>query len=141
VGLVSVLAAHDTTTLYPAGIDLAVNGHVHMFQALDFSSGQPVEILIGNGGSQMEGHVDPASAFQTTVAPGAVLAHVETPPGFGFATLDRVADAWELKEWTPWPAVAGVRDTGSAARLRRDAAGLLRRPGPCTRSTRHRRRC
>jgi hypothetical protein len=100
-GLVSVLAAHDPTTLYPAGIDLVVNGHVHMFQALDFSSGQPVEILTGNGGSQMEGHVDPASAFQTTVAPGAVLSHFETQPGFGFATLDRVADAWELREWTP----------------------------------------
>ena len=100
-GLISVLQARDPARLYPAGVDLVVNGHVHMFQALDFASGQPAEILTGNGGSQMEGHVDASSAFRTTVAPGAVLAHFETQPGFGFATLDRVADAWELKEWTP----------------------------------------
>lgn len=100
-GLISVLEARDPARLYPAGVDLVVNGHVHMFQALDFSSGHPAEILTGNGGSQMEGHVDANSAFRTTVAPGAVLAHFETQPGFGFATLDRVAQAWELKEWTP----------------------------------------
>ncbi len=100
-GLISVLAAHDSSRLYPPGIDLVVNGHVHMFQALDFSSGQPAVLLTGNGGSAMEGHVDPASAFTTTVAPGVVLSHFETQPGFGFATLDLVGDAWELKEWSP----------------------------------------
>ena len=100
-GLISVLQAHDPARLYPPGIDLVVNGHVHMFQALDFSSGHPAEILTGNGGSQMEGHVDADSAFRTSVAPGAVLAHFETQPGFGFATLTRVDQAWELQEWTP----------------------------------------
>jgi hypothetical protein len=49
----------------------------------------------------MEGHVDADSAFRTSVAPGAVLAHFETQPGFGFATLTRVDQAWELQEWTP----------------------------------------
>ena len=34
------------------------------------------------------GHVNPASAFETTVAPGAVLAHFETQPSFGFATIE-----------------------------------------------------
>ena len=100
-GLISVLAAHDPTRLYPPGIDLVVNGHVHMFQALDFSSGQPATVLTGNGGSAMEGYVNPESAFQTPVAPGAVLSHFETQPGFGFATLDLVTDSWELKEWSP----------------------------------------
>jgi hypothetical protein len=100
-GLISVLAAHDPVRLYPPGIDLVVNGHVHMFQALDFSSGQPAVLLTGNGGSDMEGHVNPESAFQTTVAPGAVLSHFETQPGYGFATLDLATDAWELTEWSP----------------------------------------
>ncbi len=100
-GLISVLAAHNPARLYPAGVDLVVNGHVHQFEALDFSSGHPAEILTGNGGSAMEGHVDPASAARTVVAPGAVLSHFETQPGFGFATLDRVHDAWELTEWSP----------------------------------------
>ncbi len=99
-GLISVLAAHDPSRLYPPGIDLVVNGHVHMFQALDFSSGQPPVLLTGNGGSAMEGHVDPASAFKTTVAPGAVLSHFETQPGFGFATIDLVKKGWELREWS-----------------------------------------
>ena len=99
-GLISVLAAHDPSRLYPPGVDLVVNGHVHMFQALDFSSGQPPVLLTGNGGSAMEGHVDPASAFKTTVAPGAVLSHFETQPSFGFATIDLLKKGWELREWS-----------------------------------------
>ena len=100
-GLISVLAARDPVRLYPAGVDVVVNGHVHLFEALDFSSGHPVEILTGNGGSAMEGHVDAASAARTVVAPGAEVSTFETQPGFGFATLDRVRDAWELNEWSP----------------------------------------
>ena len=100
-GLISVLAARNPARLYPAGVDLVVNGHVHQFEVLDFSSGHPAEILTGNGGSAMEGHVDPDSAARTVVAPGAVLSHFETQRGFGFATLDRVDDAWQMTEWSP----------------------------------------
>ena len=86
--------------VYAPGVDLVVNGHFHLFEALDFSSGQPAELLVGNGGSDMEGTVDPVRARAAEPAPGALVRTFETQPGFGFATLERLGAGWHLTEWT-----------------------------------------
>jgi len=98
-GLQQAMAAVDPTRLYPPGVDLVLNGHFHLFEALGFSSGQPATLVVGNGGSQMEGHVGAEAARASRPAPGAVVDTFVTQPGFGFATLDRTARGWHLTEW------------------------------------------
>ncbi len=98
-GLLSALAATQPQRLYPAGVDLVLNGHVHLFEALGFASAHPATLVLGNSGSAMEGHVDATEARSAQPAPGAVLQTFATQPGFGFATLDLVGAAWQLTAW------------------------------------------
>lgn len=97
--LQSVMAAAHPGRLLVEGIDLVLNGHVHAFEALDFSSAHPATWVSGNGGSQMEGRVDPGLALAAQPAPGAVVQTFITQGGFGFATLDHDGDDWRLTEW------------------------------------------
>jgi hypothetical protein len=98
-GLLSVMAAEHPARLYAHGVDLVMNGHVHLFEAIGFASEHPAALVLGNSGSQMEGHVDPRAAMAAQPAPGAQVASFATQNGFGFATLDRVGEAWLLTEW------------------------------------------
>jgi len=98
-GLLSVMAAVHPARLYAEGVDVVLNGHVHLFQALGFASGHPATLDLGNSGSAMEGRVDAALALRAQPAPGAVVEAYATQDGFGFATLDREADGWRLTEY------------------------------------------
>ena len=99
-GLQSVMGSVEPGRLYPPGVDLVVNGHYHLFEALDFSSGQPAALVVGNAGSDMEGTVDPGRARSAHPAPGADVRTFRTQPGFGFATLEHLGPVWRLTEWT-----------------------------------------
>lgn len=98
-GLLSALSATQPQRLYPAGVDLVLNGHVHLFEALGFASAHPATFVLGNSGSAMEGHLDTAKALAAQPAPGAVVQTFATQPGFGFATLDLVGTDWQLTAW------------------------------------------
>lgn len=95
----SVMVAAHPARLYADGVDVVMNGHVHLFEALGFASAHPATLVLGNSGSQMEGHVAPAAALASQPAPGAQLASFATQDGFGYATLDRVGEGWQLTEW------------------------------------------
>jgi len=99
-GLMSVMSAQYPQRLYADGIDLVLNGHVHLFEAIGFASAHPSTLVLGNSGSQMEGHLDDAKARAAQPAPGAVVQTFVTQSGFGFATLDREAAEWRLTEWS-----------------------------------------
>jgi hypothetical protein len=92
-----MVAAHPAR-LYADGVDAVLNGHVHLFQALGFSSPHPATLVLGNSGSAMEGRVDAAAALRAQPAPGAVVDTFATQGGFGFASLDREGDGWRLTE-------------------------------------------
>lgn len=86
--------------LYPPSVDLVINGHVHLFEALGFASDHPATLVVGNTGSATEGWIDPARAGSLAVAPGAQLDTFLTRQSFGFATLDRHGKGWLLTEWS-----------------------------------------
>jgi hypothetical protein len=96
----ALMAQRHPARLYADRVDAVLNGHVHLFEALDFASGHPATWVTGNGGSAMEGRVDPGAALQAQPAPGAVVQSFATQPGFGYSTLDREADGWHFTEWT-----------------------------------------
>jgi hypothetical protein len=97
--LLSVMAAAHPARLYADGVDLVMNGHVHLFEALGFASAHPATLVLGNSGSQMEGHVSTDAALAAQPAPGAVVETFETQAGFGYATLDKSGAGWLLTEW------------------------------------------
>jgi hypothetical protein len=97
-GLQSVLAAQNGARLFPPGIDLALHGHVHMFQALSFTSGQPATIVAGNSGSGLEWPLAGEPPADVAPAPGVVLGEFFKRSEFGFLTMEQVADGWRLVE-------------------------------------------
>ena len=99
-GLQSVMQSVHPARLFADGVDLVVNGHYHVFEAVSFSSGHPAELVVGNSASAMEGRIDPAAARLAQPAPGAIVETFATQDGFGFATLDRITQGWTMTEWS-----------------------------------------
>ena len=46
----------------PANVQMAVGGHEHAFQTLNFAQGRPTQVIVGGGGTQLESF-DPESPF------------------------------------------------------------------------------
>lgn len=95
-GLRSVMAAVEPQRLFAPAVDLVLNGHVHLFEALNFASDHPATVVLGNSGSAMSGHLDAAEALGAEPAPGARITQFSTHRSYGFATLDRTQRGWTL---------------------------------------------
>ncbi len=97
-GLQSVLAARNPGRLFDTGIELALHGHVHMFQALNFTSGHPATIVAGNSGDTLETPLKEDAPDGIAPAPGAALAGFFKRSDFGFLTMERSATGWTFTE-------------------------------------------
>ena len=98
-GLQSVMNAAYPGNYYPPNVGIAVHGHVHDFQALNFSSNHPATFVAGNGGDNLD------SALPATFNPNADLPAPSTvinafaySQEFGFMVMDRVG-AVGSKNW------------------------------------------
>ena len=97
-GLVQTFGALDPRLL-PAGVDVLLSGHVHLWEQLSFKPDFPTQFVAGFAGTAEDIVPLPASvAPGTTPAPGA---DVETMSswidGFGFMTMERTgADRWQV---------------------------------------------
>lgn len=98
-GLQSVFGA-DSPTYTPPGVKMLLSGHVHVWEAISFSSPHPLQFVAGFSGTQEDivplPRILPASA---SVAPGAVVdAFSSWVDGFGFMTMTRFAqDGWDVE--------------------------------------------
>jgi hypothetical protein len=99
VNLLAAMRAANAGGYFPANVQLVLNGHAHLFEALDFREDLPATLVLGNSGSASEGPVDPAQALAMSPAPGATIRTFVTRDEFGFATLDRTPTGWMLAEW------------------------------------------
>jgi hypothetical protein len=81
---------------FPGTVQLALHGHVHLFEALSFSSGHPVTVIAGNGGDTMDNRLPPQLAPGLSPAPGVAVATLVDAPTFGFLMLERngVTNDW-----------------------------------------------
>jgi hypothetical protein len=91
---------------YPPNVGIAVHGHVHDFQALNFSSNHPATFVAGNGGDNLDTAL-PASfnpnavltgASTTLPAIGTVVNAFAYSQEFGFMVMDRVGSVGQ-KNW------------------------------------------
>jgi hypothetical protein len=103
--LQSVMALTEPQRLFPRGIDVAMHGHVHLFEALSFSSPHPATLVLGNSGSDngWDRNLPTPLPAHASPYPGAVVEDFATTHEYGFATLDRVdpqdGSRWLLTEY------------------------------------------
>ena len=98
-GMQSMMALVHPQRLYPASVDLAMHGHVHLFEALSFASDHPATLVLGNSGSAAD--IDLPAPLPATLmpAPGAIIDDFVSWSGYGFASLEFVNQAWQLTEF------------------------------------------
>jgi hypothetical protein len=98
-GLQSVMRALHPERLFAPGIDIALHGHVHLFEAVSFSGDQPVTLVLGNSGSYRDIPLPASLPPGTEPAPGVAVREFATRSEFGFASLQRTGAEWLLTEW------------------------------------------
>jgi hypothetical protein len=98
-GLQSVMNAAFPGNYYPPNTAIAMHGHVHDFQAFNFSSNHPATFVAGNGGDNLDSALpavfDPNSDLP---APSTVVNAFAYSQEFGFMVMDRVG-AVGAKNW------------------------------------------
>ena len=80
---------------HPKGIDLLLSGHTHLFELLDYGPTRPVQLVAGDGGTDLaapvSGDINGMSVHGTSVVIGA--SHRE----FGFTVLTRIGQDWKIR--------------------------------------------
>lgn len=89
LALQSVLASLHGQAYYPPGIQLALHGHAHSFQALSFASPHPATIVSGNGGDNVDEALPDPLPPGLVPAPGTRIAGIAHHLRFGFLVMER----------------------------------------------------
>ena len=102
-GLQSAFASVYPTRLFPDNVSVVMHGHMHLFEAMSFSSDHPASMIFGNAGSAIEGHPPTAVAAGTEAYPGAHIDDYASSSAYGFAVMDRLdapgAASWRVTEY------------------------------------------
>lgn len=96
-GLQAVLEFLRPTVLFPTTVQALFSGHNHVFQAVTFSTGQPPQFVVGNGGDLLDPPFPTPFPAGREPAPGAVVADLVTADRFGFLTMERVDEGWRMR--------------------------------------------
>ena len=123
--LVSVMKSLHPFAYYPAGVTLALHGHVHLFEAISFSSNHPATILSGVGGD--ETYTNLPDPFPASVGPaeGVTLESITHSNQFGFLVMDKQEGTWQIRAYNHH----GELQTTcvlAGSKLRCDKTGLLK---------------
>lgn len=81
---------------FPAGIELALHGHVHTFEAIDFVSDHPATIVAGHGGDTLDRELPPQIAASYPSAPGVQIRFAAHAHDFGYLLLERRGADWSV---------------------------------------------
>jgi len=78
--------------LMPPGVRMAVAGHIHFFQAVDFGSSRPPQLVVGTGGDSLA-MVPPLSVVGSDIN-GRKVVNSAAYSGFAYMVWDRVGNLW-----------------------------------------------
>jgi predicted phosphodiesterase len=91
-GNATLMDAEDATGL-PGNVDLMLAGHIHTFEAINYTQGLPPQLIVGEGGDLLD-NAPPDFSGQTIgtvkIADGLSL------PGYGFLLLTRGGEGWTV---------------------------------------------
>lgn len=98
--LQSVLKPINSSRYFPDGVQLALHGHVHNFQALNFVGEQPATFIVGNGGDNLDQKFPIPFPMDIKPAPDTTLDSFSFTSQFGFMLMDRIDGHWHFKVYT-----------------------------------------
>ena len=116
--LLSVMYATYGADYYPPGISLALHGHTHILELLNFSTNHPATLMVGNGGDNLDLNLpDPFPSDARPDADFAAAVDVEEiadTSTFGFVVGDRNASGqWTFRAYTRHGKLLTTCDFGS----------------------------
>jgi hypothetical protein len=85
----------------PHAVSLMLSGHIHTFEAINYSQDVPPQIVAGNGGDRLD--ITPTNLRGTQFAGhgGVTVADGLSVGGFGFLLMTRAADGWIIDLYDP----------------------------------------
>lgn len=102
-GLQSAFRQLHPQRLFPDKVNVVMHGHIHLFEAISFSTAHPASLILGNSGSATEGHALVSVAIGAEPYMGAQVEDYASNSEFGFAVLDRVdppgTARWRVTEY------------------------------------------
>lgn len=124
-GLLSVMNTLHPLAYYPSTVTLALHGHVHLFEAINFSSNHPATILSGIGGDEVS--LDLPDPFPMNLGPadGVTLESITHSSQFGFVVMDKQESTWQISARDRHGALKATCIL-TGAQLRCDKTGLLK---------------
>jgi hypothetical protein len=97
LAMLSVMKSINGTAYYPPQIAAAVHGHVHVFEALAFTSGQPPTIVAGHGGDTLDNDLPEPLPAGLSPADGVSIGSIVHSSGFGYLVMDRKDGGWVMR--------------------------------------------
>jgi hypothetical protein len=94
--------AAETSALFPAGVDLLLAGHIHLWEQLSFAGAYPSQFVTGFSGTQEDIVPLPRTLPPgVTPAPGAIVDRFSSwIDGFGYMTMERAGPRrWNVQVW------------------------------------------
>ena len=114
---------------YPTAVKLALHGHVHLFEAINFSSDHPATIVSGMGGDDPDPNLPDPFPAAFGPAEGVTLERITHSNQFGFVVMDKIEDkregSWQISAFDRH----GTRKTTcilTGSKLHCDRTGLLK---------------
>ncbi len=123
--LLSVMKTLHPLVYYPSSVKLALHGHVHLFEAINFSSNHPATILSGMGGDELSTVLPDPFPLDIAPAEGVKLDNITHSNQFGFVVMDKQVSTWNIGAYD----VHGVLMSTcilTGSKLRCDKSGLLK---------------
>lgn len=103
LALQSAMTSLYPQAYYPPGVQVALHGHVHDFQAINFASGHPATIVSGNAGDNLDVALPDPLPAKAQPAPGTTVDSITHHSSFGFMLMERraaPATGWSFKAYT-----------------------------------------
>jgi predicted phosphodiesterase len=77
----------------PQNIGVIISGHVHRLQTLNFAKDRPPQIVVGAGGTSLDGSLDRTALKGLTAANEPITEGISLIE-FGYMTMERKGDSW-----------------------------------------------
>jgi hypothetical protein len=101
--MLSVMAATYPATYFPPNINLAVHGHTHIFEGIDFTStSYPATFVTGNAGTLLDIALPdpfPSATVHPDPAGNVTVSTLAQSAGFGFLFMQYTGGVWVVSEY------------------------------------------
>ena len=123
--LLSVMNSIHPLAYYPATVKLALHGHVHLFEAINFSSNHPATIVSGMGGDELSYRLPDPFPVNVGPAEGVTLESITHSDQFGFVVMDKQENSWQISAFDH-RGLLKTTCTLVGSKLRCDKTGLVK---------------